>query len=272
MTTSPPSSIDRLLSIMARLRDPDTGCPWDVEQNFASIAPHTIEEAYEVADAIERGNMHDLKEELGDLLLQVVFHGQMAQEQGAFTFDDVASAIADKLINRHPHVFGDARVDTADQQTQAWEALKDQERQAKATAENRQTSALDGVARGFPALMRAQKLQKRAARVGFDWPEPAPVLEKLRDEIRELETEMGPSASTQRLHDELGDVLFSAVNLSRHLDVDPESALRHANEKFLRRFQAVESALLESQGKRPEEMDPVDLERLWEQVKANEKT
>lgn len=233
------SDIDRLLSIMRRLRDPVSGCPWDREQDFRSIVPHTIEEAYEVADAIDRGDMAALREELGDLLLQVVFHAQMAAEQGAFDFGDVVAAIADKMERRHPHVFGDEAVADAAEQTTRWEALKAAERAARGAVED--PSAIAGIARGLPEWQRAVKLQKAAAKVGFDWPGPAPVLDKIAEELEELRVEFARAPrDADRLEDELGDVLFVAANLTRHAGVDFGAALRRANAKFERRFRAME--------------------------------
>jgi ATP diphosphatase len=269
---TPPASADaiqRLLEVMVRLRDPAGGCPWDLEQNFATIAPYTIEEAYEVADAIERHDMVALKDELGDLLLQVVFHAQMAREAGWFDFNAVAAAIAEKMIRRHPHVFAAARIETATAQTAAWEDHKESERRAKASVEGRAASVLDGVAAGLPALMRAVKLQRRAARIGFDWPQAADVFVKIDEELAEIKNEMNGSRSSERIRDEIGDLLFAVVNLARHVDVDPEAALRHANAKFERRFRAVEVRLAGS-GRNPAEAGLDDLEALWQQVKAAE--
>ena len=213
-----PSAIQRLLAVMAQLRDPQTGCPWDLEQSFASIAPYTIEEAYEVADAIEQGDMQHLRDELGDLLLQVVFHAQIAKDAGLFDFNDVATGIADKMIRRHPHVFGDQKVAGADAQTPNWEAQKAAERDAEAAAAGRVASALDGVSLALPALLRAIKLQKRAARVGFDWPELAPVIAKIEEELTELKTEIAAATvKPEAIEDEMGDLLFACVNLARHL-------------------------------------------------------
>jgi len=233
--------INDLLTIMARLRDRENGCPWDIEQDFASIAPYTIEEAYEVADAIDRNDLADLKDELGDLLLQVVFHAQMAKEQGAFAFEDVVAAICDKMTRRHPHVFADASVEDAEAQTREWEAQKRREREA---AGDTDTSALAGVSRGMPEWQRAVKLQSRAARVGFDWPGPDPVIAKLHEEIEEVRVEFArgdAQANHERLQDEIGDVLFVCANLARHAKVDVGAALRHANLKFERRFRSMES-------------------------------
>ncbi len=227
----------RLVEIMARLRAPDGGCPWDLEQTFATIAPYTVEEAYEVADAIERDNLADLKEELGDLLLQVVFHARMAEEQGAFDFAAVANAINDKMVRRHPHVFGEVRHRSSTEQAEAWETIKAQERAAKAPAEPGAPAAslLDDVPVGLPALTRAVKLSKRAARVGFVWPSAVEVLAKLHEEVAELEAEVA-AGDIDKARDELGDVLFVCANLARELNVDPEAALRGTNAKFVRRF------------------------------------
>lgn len=258
--------LPRLLEIMRRLRDPDTGCPWDIEQDFASIAPYTIEEAYEVADAIERGAMGELKGELGDLLLQVVYHAQMAEEERLFNFHDVAEAIADKMLHRHPHVFGDeSRDKTAEQQTEDWEKIKAAERGAESPA-----GVLDGVAAGLPALTRALKLQNRAARVGFDWPSTDQVLDKLNEEAAEL-IEAQATADPDAIEDEFGDFLFVAANLARHLGVDPEAALRRANAKFTRRFQSIEEALAE-RGKTPAQSDLAEMDALWDAAKAAEKS
>jgi MazG family protein len=265
------AAIDTLLEIMARLRSPE-GCPWDREQSFDTIAPFTIEEAYEVAEAIAHRDMEALRDELGDLLFQVVFHAQMARETGAFDFAGVVQAVCDKMVNRHPHVFGDADVDGAAAQTRAWEAHKAAERETRAAAEGRVASALDGVALGLPALLRALKLQRRAARVGFDWPAAAPVIDKLREEIDELQAEMGDGSAARdagRLTDELGDLLFSVVNLARHLDVDAEGALRHGNAKFERRFHRVEE-LMRERGLTLEQASLAELDALWEEAKRRE--
>jgi ATP diphosphatase len=270
-SADPRPPIERLLEVMRRLRDPASGCPWDVVQTFATIAPYTIEEAYEVAEAIQNADMDALKDELGDLLLQVVFHAQMATEEKRFDFDAVAGAIADKMIRRHPHVFADQVVDGAAAQTAAWEAQKAAERADKARAAGIAPSALDGVTVGLPALTRALKLQKRAGRVGFDWTEAPPILDKIAEEVGELRHEMAaPARDPDRLEDELGDLLFACVNLARHLTVDPESALRRTNAKFERRFRRVE-ALLAAAGRRPEEATLEEMERLWEQAKREER-
>jgi len=255
-------AIDRLLEVMARLRDPETGCPWDVAQDFATISPYTIEEAYEVDDAIARGAWDEMKDELGDLLFQVVFQAQIAQDKGLFDFQDVAQAIGDKMVSRHPHVFGDESNDkTAEDQTRDWETVKAAERAAKARG-----GVLDDVALGLPALMRAEKLQKRAARVGFDWPEIGQVIDKIAEEARELADER-ETADHARLTEEMGDLLFVMANLARHLKVDPETALRQANRKFTRRFQFIEAALA-AQGRRPEDSDLVEMDALWDKAKA----
>ncbi len=261
----PKGGMPRLLAIMARLRDPAGGCPWDLEQDFASIAPYTIEEAYEVADAIERQAWGELEGELGDLLLQVVYHAQMAAEAGHFDFAAVARNVSDKMVARHPHVFGaDSRDKSADQQVADWERIKAAERAAKA-----ETGVLDGVAVGLPALMRAVKLQKRAARVGFDWPTTGEVLDKIAEESREL-VEARDSLSADEIEDEMGDLLFVMANLARHLKVDPETALRRANAKFTRRFRAIEAALARD-GRRPEDSDLAEMDALWNAAKAAEK-
>ncbi|MFN4089806.1 MAG: nucleoside triphosphate pyrophosphohydrolase [Alphaproteobacteria bacterium] len=270
MSVSPAvSAVGRLLEVMRRLRDPEAGCPWDVEQTFASIAPYTIEEAYEVADAIGAQDMVALREELGDLLLQVVYHAQMAAEAGAFDFEDVAAGITDKMVARHPHVFGDAEIRGAAAQTQAWEARKSAERAAKAAAAGRRASVLDGIALALPALVRAEKLQKRAARVGFDWADVARVLDKVEEEIAELRAECGETADRDRVEDEFGDVLFSIVNLGRHLGLDGEAALRRANAKFERRFRRLEERL-GVEGKSPEACTLAELEATWVAVKAEQ--
>jgi MazG family protein len=265
-----PNEIDRLLAIMARLRDREHGCPWDVEQVFSTIAPHTIEEAFEVADAIQRGHMQDLKEELGDLLFQVVFHARMAEEAKQFAFEDVVKAICNKMIERHPHVFSDVSIASASAQTEAWEAIKALERAAKADSEDRHASALDGVIAGLPALIRALKLQKRAARVRFDWPSPNEVQAKIREELAEVEAEIDAGSDPDRLEDEIGDLLFVCVNLARHLNVDPESALRRTNAKFERRFRRIE-ALAAAEGRALETMDLAAMDALWDRAKAEEK-
>jgi ATP diphosphatase len=282
-----PADISRLLAIMSRLRDREHGCPWDIDQDFASIAPYTIEEAYEVADAIDRGDLADLKDELGDLLLQVVFHAQMAQEQGAFAFADVVDAICDKMTRRHPHVFAaqecanaargrmpeaaaDTSVEDADAQTRQWEAQKQRERH---NAGDTDDSALAGIARGLPEWQRALKLQSRAARVGFDWPDPAPVMAKLHEEIEEVRVEFARGqveANRERLEDEVGDVLFVCANLARHAKVDVGTALRKANLKFERRFRCMERLAAEA-GTPLSSLSLLEQERYWDQVKRVER-
>lgn len=261
----PDGSLTRLRAIMRALRDPQTGCPWDIEQDFASIAPYTIEEAYEVADAIEKGDWPALQGELGDLLLQVVYHAQMAEEAGHFTLNDVTRGISDKMVARHPHVFGDdSRDKSAQQQVQDWEHVKAAERAARA-----QGGVLDDVALGLPALMRAVKLQKRAARVGFDWPSTDQVLDKMQEEAREL-VEARDTLSDAEVAEEFGDLLFVMANLARHLQLDPEEALRAANAKFTRRFQSIERALA-AQGRSPADSTLDEMDALWNAAKHQEK-
>lgn len=261
--------IERLKSVMARLRDRAHGCPWDVEQTFATIAPYTIEEAYEVADAIERNDMAGLKEELGDLLFQVVFHARMAEEAGLFDFDGVAAALSDKMVRRHPHVFADADIRSAEAQTAAWEEHKAAERRAKGA--NGPASALAGVPANLPALVRAQKVQKRASRVGFDWGDAAPALDKVAEEVAELRRELADRATpTERIEDEVGDLLFAMVNVARLAGIDAETALRRATLKFERRFRGVE-ALLAARGKSPETSTLAEMDALWDAVKASER-
>ncbi|WP_425404873.1 nucleoside triphosphate pyrophosphohydrolase [Hwanghaeella sp.] len=257
---------DRLLEIMAALRDPETGCPWDVQQDFSSIAPYTIEEAYEVADAIQRGDMADLKDELGDLLLQVVFHARMAEEKGDFAFDDVAGAIADKMVRRHPHVFGDASADTPDDVKISWEETKARERAEKGQDE----SALDGVATALPALIRAEKLSKRAARVGFEWPTVDMVFRDIEEEIEEILHEIRVGGGPDRLEDEVGDLLFCVANLARFVGVDPEKALRSTNDKFDRRFRAVEASF-KQEGRALTDCSLDEMDARWNEVKRVEK-
>lgn len=260
------TGIERLLEIMARLREPDGGCPWDIEQDFATIAPYTIEEAYEVADAIEKGDFAALKDELGDLLFQAVYHAQMADEEKRFNFDDVVDSISTKMIRRHPHVFGDAEIESAEAQTQAWEVQKAKERAAGAQENGDAPSVLDGVALAYPALLRAMKLQNRAARVGFDWPDHRGALEKLKEEIAELEVELDSPNNARAIEDELSDILFSTVNLARKLDIDPEAALRQGNAKFEKRFRWVESAMTEA-GAPLESADLDAMELMWQKAK-----
>lgn len=259
-----------LLELMARLRNPTGGCPWDLKQTFATIAPYTIEEAYEVADAIERNDMGELQGELGDLLFQSVFHARMAEEAGHFTMDDVVRGLIAKMVDRHPHVFGSATIADADAQTGAWEAMKAAERAARAG--DGPASALDGVALGLPALMRAEKLAKRAARVGFDWPSPEPVFQKLQEEIGELEEAIAkPKRDEAHVTEELGDILFVVANLCRKLNVDPEEALRAANSKFGKRFRAME-ALARERGQDFAALTLDEQEALWSAVKTNERS
>ena len=267
---APATALSQLLSLMAALRNPDTGCPWDVAQDFASIAPYTIEEAYEVADAIARGDIADLRNELGDLLLQVVFHARIAEEAGHFDFTAVAAAISDKLVRRHPHVFGDQGKISAAAQTANWETLKAAERAANAAAKGHPESVLDGVPLPFPALLRAYKLQQRAARVGFDWPDLAPVAAKVEEEWAELTAEIDKGGDKARLTDEVGDMLFAVVNLARHLDIDPEAALRAGNAKFERRFRAVEAGFREK-GRQMAAASLEEIDILWNAAKAAEK-
>ncbi len=272
----PSRDIHRLIEIMAALRDPARGCPWDIEQSFASIVPYTIEEAYEVADAVERGDTEDLREELGDLLLQVVFHARMAEEAGHFDFGGVVEAITTKLVRRHPHVFGDARGMDTEAVKALWRRIKAEEQIARAEARQsaggraeERSGALEGVPLSLPSLSRALKLQEKAGRVGFDWDDVRGVIAKLREEVAEVEAELS-DRSSQRLPDEVGDLLFAAVNLARHLDVDPEAALRGANSKFERRFAHVEQRLAES-GRKPEGADLDEMEALWLEAKGLER-
>ena len=270
---SDPRDIATLLRVMAALRHPETGCPWDVEQDFSTIAPYTIEEAYEVADAIDRGDLADLKDELGDLLLQVVFHARMAEEQGVFDFGDVVAAICDKMTRRHPHVFAGASVEDAEAQTRNWDELKRAERAARGDAD---TSALAGISRGLPEWQRAVKLQHKAAKVGFDWPGPEPVIAKLHEEIDEVRAEFtavardpDDAAARDRLEDEIGDVLFVCANLARHAKVDFGAALRRANLKFERRFRAMEALAGADGGLAGKSLEAQD--RYWDSAKAAEK-
>jgi nucleoside triphosphate diphosphatase len=268
---TPSRDIGRLLDIMAALRTPKTGCPWDLAQNFSTIAPYTIEEAYEVADAIGRGDLADLKEELGDLLLQVVFHARMADEQGAFDFGDVVQSITEKLVRRHPHVFGDERSQTPQAVEGLWERIKAQEKQQKAGRGGAgNEGALAGVPVGLPALTRALKLQQKASKVGFDWNDPRAVLHKIREEADEIEAALGnDGADATQAAAEVGDLLFAAVNLARHLRADPEALLRGTNRKFERRFGAIEHALAEA-GKTPQDSTLAEMDALWDQTKARE--
>ena len=268
---TPSRDMARLIEIMAALRTPSTGCPWDLEQDFATIAPYTIEEAYEVADAIARRDLDDLRDELGDLLLQVVFHARMAQEQGAFDFGDVVEAITAKLVRRHPHVFGDLKGATTAEVNANWERIKAQEKQDKKAGRGQPEAAgaLAGVPIALPALTRALKLQDKAGKVGFDWNDPLAVLAKIREECDEIEAEIRAGDRT-KARAEVGDLLFAVVNLARHLDVDPEGTLRAANVKFERRFAVIEQALA-AQGKRPQDATLAEMDALWDEAKAAEK-
>jgi ATP diphosphatase len=265
---TPSRDIARLLQIMAALRTPGTGCPWDLQQDFSTIAPYTLEEAYEVADAIARGDLTDLREELGDLLLQVVFHARMAEEQGAFEFGDVVEAITAKLLRRHPHVFGDLKGATVDQVNANWERIKAEEK-AERGGPAKPGGALAGVPVALPALTRALKLQAKAGKVGFDWNDPMAVLAKIREEAAEIEAEIASGERTKAAA-EVGDLLFAVVNLARHLDADPEATLRATNQKFERRFGAIERALA-AQGKAPQDTTLAEMDALWDEAKAAEK-
>ncbi len=260
-------NIQRLIELMARLRDPDKGCPWDKQQTFASIAPYTLEEAYEVADAIERADTPALQEELGDLLFQVVFHARIAEEQGSFAFDDVVQSICDKMVSRHPHVFGSATISDAEQQTLAWEEHKKRERTAKQTGVG---SVLDNVPTSLPALTRAAKLGKRAATVGFEWPDVQGALDKAEEELHEVRAAIADGTSQADIEDELGDLLFCVVNICRHLKVDPETALRKTNRKFERRFKHVETRLHE-QGREPTQATLAEMDGYWDEAKRLER-
>jgi ATP diphosphatase len=283
MTATARRTIDDLLAVMAALRTPGTGCPWDLEQTFRTIAPYTVEEAYEVADAIERGDLGDLKEELGDLLLQVVYHARMAEEQGAFAFPDVVEAVTAKMVRRHPHVFGTPEQRAAGVKPGFWERIKAEERARG--AREAAPGALDGVPVGLPALTRAVKLQDKAARVGFDWPSLRPVLDKVREELAELEDEIaaagpdpgqgpgrdfGQDRSHAKVEEEFGDLLFAVANVARHLEVDPEAALRAANAKFTRRFRAIEEKLA-ALGRTPAQSTLAEMDALWDEAKTEEK-
>jgi ATP diphosphatase len=262
---TPSRDIARLVEIMAALRDKDSGCPWDLEQSFATIAPYTIEEAHEVAEAIAAGDLDALKDELGDLLLQVVYHAQLASEAGAFTFGDVVAAITSKMIRRHPHVFGDDAARSAGAAKGFWEKAKAEERLAKGGAAP--AGLLDTVSAGLPALRRAQRLQEKASTVGFDWNDPQAVLAKLGEEIDEIGAELDADAPPERLEDEVGDLMFAAVNLARHLSIDPDQALRRGNQKFARRFAAIEAALA-ADGRTPAQSDLAEMEALWQKAKG----
>jgi ATP diphosphatase len=267
----PSRDISRLIEIMAALRTPGTGCPWDLEQDFSTIAPYTLEEAYEVADAIARGDLGDLREELGDLLLQVVFHARMAEEQGAFDFGDVVQAITEKLVRRHPHVFGDAGRLSTDAVNRMWAQIKAEEKAAKtarAGTEVQKSGALAGVPTALPALTRALKLQQKAGKVGFDWNDPMAVLAKIREEADEIEADLAAGRRGGAAA-EVGDLLFAVVNLARHLDADPEAVLRATNQKFERRFAAIERALA-ARGKSPTDSTLAEMDALWDAAKAAE--
>lgn len=261
------TELDQLLQLMVRLRDPETGCPWDRQQTYATIVPHTIEEAYEVADAIAREDWAELRSELGDLLFQVVFYARIAEEEGRFNFADVASGIVEKMTRRHPHVFGNARYADAAAQTTAWEQIKAAEKAEKGESS---TGVLDGIPLALPGLTRAVKLQKKAAQVGFDWGAVEPVLAKIEEEIGEIRHEIATQAPPERLMDELGDVLFAVANLARHLQLDPEMALRGTNAKFERRFRQVEGWLAE-QGYTPAQSTLAEMDALWDQAKMAER-
>ena len=260
-----------LIEVMARLRAPEVGCPWDIEQTFATIAPYTIEEAYEVADAIARGDMASLKDELGDLLFQSVYHARMAEEAGHFKFEDVVAAICAKMIRRHPHVFGDEVIATVGAQNSRWEEHKAAERADKKGASGNATSVLDDIPATLPAMKHAEKLQKRAARVGFDWPNAAQVLDKIDEEIGEIKEAMAANAGPARITDEIGDLLFACVNLARKANIDPGMALRGTSLKFERRFRRIEE-LLSGQGKTPAQANLDEMETFWRQAKDEEKT
>jgi len=260
------AATQHLLEIMAKLRDPDGGCPWDVEQDFQTIAPYTIEEAYEVADAIAKDDMDGLKTELGDLLFQVVFHAQMAQEAGHFDYEAVVAAVSDKMVRRHPHVFADATVDSADAQTSAWEEMKAEERREQAD-----NSVLADVPVALPALTRAEKLQKRAARVGFDWDGPADVLDKIKEEVAEIEDAAAATATTEEMLEEIGDLLFACANLARKWGIDPETALRLGNEKFEKRFRAMEDGFAQAGPSAMADASLDEMEAAWQRVKQGER-
>jgi MazG family protein len=259
--------MQRLLEIMEALRHPQTGCPWDLEQSYETIVPHTLEEAYEVAEAIERGDRAELRDELGDLLFQVVFYAQLAKEEGLFDFDRIAGTVADKIVRRHPHVFEDKQETDSESQKRTWEAIKARER---AESGEGVTSALDGVASALPALTRAVKLQRRAARVGFDWDSATPVFEKVREELAELEAELVPDANQDAVEEELGDILFACANLARHLGVDPETAVRRTNRKFERRFRRLERLVTDAGGSVDSAGFDV-LEAAYQNAKSEEK-
>lgn len=264
-------SIEKLIEIMQSLRDPDNGCPWDLEQDFQSLIPYTIEEAYEVADAIEQNNLEDIKAELGDLLFQIVFYSQLGKEQSAFDFNDVAKAISEKLIRRHPHVFSNAKVKNSEEQTKEWEKIKQQERERKSVKDATEFSILDDVSRALPSLMRSEKLQKRAAREGFDWPNIQDVMLKVNEELSEVQQELDADVQDkEKIEGEIGDLFFSCINLSRHAGLDAEQCVRKANLKFERRFRELEKTA-NNKGMQVNEMNTDDLEKLWQEVKSREK-
>jgi ATP diphosphatase len=264
------AAIDRLVQVMAQLRDPNGGCPWDLEQNFKTVAPYTLEETYEVLEAIEQDNPASIKDELGDLLFQIVFHAQMGHEAGLFDLDAVANHVADKMIERHPHVFGDRDANSAEKVLANWENDKAKKREAKAAAEGQTLSVLDGVTTTLPGMTRAVKLQNRAARVGFDWTDARDIIAKIREEVAELEAEIDESDNMDAITDEMGDVLFVVANLARRLKVDPETALRHANRKFERRFRGIEQRLA-AQGRDIRKSSLDEMEALWNEVKKEER-
>ncbi len=263
------TEMSELLEVMARLRDPENGCPWDKQQTFKSILPYTLEEVYEVADAIDQNDMASLREELGDLLFQIVFYAQMAKEAGEFEFADVAAEISDKLIQRHPHVFSNTEIESAEAQTQAWEKHKESERQARAAEQNRKPSVLDNVPLALPGLMRSIKLQRRAARLGFDWPNVEAVLEKIEEELAEVREVLAEGGDAEKLTYEIGDLLFACTNLARHANVDPEVAMRGINHRFELRFRRVEE-LAAQQNQQLSEMSLEEMDKLWDQAKAEE--
>jgi ATP diphosphatase len=264
------AAIDKLVQVMAKLRDPNGGCPWDLEQNFKTVAPYTLEETYEVVEAIEQNNPQAIKDELGDLLFQIVFHARMAEEASLFDLDQIANHVADKMIERHPHVFGDRNANTAKEVLANWENDKAKKREAQAAAHGKTLSVLDGVTTTLPAVTRAVKLQNRAARVGFDWSNPRDIIAKIREEIAELEAEIGTKENHDAVEDEFGDVFFAITNLARHLKVDPETALRRTNRKFEHRFRGIETRLL-AKGRNIKDASLDEMEQLWNEVKAEER-
>lgn len=263
------AAIDRLVQVMARLRNPNGGCPWDLEQSFKTIAPHTLEETYEVIEAIEQNDTKAMKDELGDLLFQIIFHAQMGSEANLFTLDEIATHVTDKMIERHPHVFGDRNVDTAQGVVTNWE--NDKAKKREAAANGKPVSALDGVTTALPASTRAVKLQNRAARVGFDWPDARDIIAKIREEITELENEIDAKDNHDAVEDEFGDVFFAVINLARRLKVDPETALRRTNRKFESRFRGIEQKLA-AQGRDIQNATLDEMEKIWNEVKAEERT